>query len=127
MQAKRCASAGRTGGIGARGEDAAAAYLRREGYTVLARNYKTKVGEIDIIATRKNTVYFFEVKSRGAGSLIDPMEAVSPRQMKRIRRAAEWYLVRHPQYGRRAASFGVIGIHHDKVPAQIECLLDAFE
>ena len=127
MQAKRCAPADSTRVVGTTGEDAAAAYLLREGYIILARNYKTKVGEIDLIAMKKNTVCFFEVKSRGAGSLIDPMEAVTPRQMKRIRRAAEWYLVRHPQRARRALSFGVIGVHHDKTPVQIECLLDAFE
>jgi len=68
--------------------------LRLTGHRILARNYKTPVGEIDLIAKRGNTVSFIEVKARADSQAA--AEAITPKQRRRIQRAAEMYLVHHP-------------------------------
>ncbi len=116
-----------TQSAGAEGERLAVAYLIEHGFKVLGRNYRTKFGEIDIIAGKSGVVHFIEVKARGGGSLIDPLEAVTPAKMKRVRRAAEHYLLKNPRVERMPCSFGVIGIDLTRMPPRIECVLDAFE
>jgi putative endonuclease len=72
-------------------EYVAAAFLTVKGYRILKLRYKTKVGEIDLIAKRGGVICFVEVKYRS--SLDDACAAVSPQSMSRIRRAAEHYLL----------------------------------
>ena len=79
---------------GRRAEALCAWLLRLKGYRILARNWRTPVGEADIVARRGRLLVFVEVKARpshGAG-----IEAVSPRQRRRVRRAAEVYVSAHP-------------------------------
>ena len=64
-----------------------------KGYRILARRYKTKVGEIDVIARRGHLIAMIEVKYRR--SVVDGIEAVTPRAQARIRRAADHYLLAH--------------------------------
>ena len=116
-----------TRSAGQAGEQLAVDYLIARGFALLGRNYRTKFGEIDIIAKRKGVVYFIEVKARGWGSLIDPLEAVTPAKAKRLRRVAEHYLLKNPRIERMPCSFAVIGIDHTVMPPHIECVLDAFE
>jgi len=75
-------------------ESLTALYLWLTGHRVMARNYKTKVGEIDLIARRKNTLSFIEVKARTDADLA--AEAITPKQRRRIQRTAEWYLTQNP-------------------------------
>ena len=112
---------------GLEGEDAAAVYLKQKRFTIIERNFRASRGEIDIIAKRGKTLYFLEVKARGAGSIIDPMEAVTKRKQESIRRTAEYYLLHNPKMEKMPCSFGVIGIDHSYCPPRIECILDAFE
>jgi putative endonuclease len=88
------------------GERLAAFRLLLTGYRILARRYRTKVGEIDLIARRGNVVAFVEVKRRGA--LAAGLEAVTPQAQARIRRAAEAYIQRHPALAERALRFDVM-------------------
>jgi len=69
-------------------------YLRAGGYTILATNYKTKVGEVDIIAKKGNIISFTEVKARPTKA--QAAEAVTARQQNRIQRAAEHFLMYKP-------------------------------
>lgn len=75
-------------------ERLAALALLFTGHRVLARNYKTKVGEVDLIAKRGNVVSFVEVKARAGHAAA--AEAVGPRQRQRIQRAAEQFLMHQP-------------------------------
>lgn len=111
---------------GLEGEEIAVVYLKNNKFKVIDRNFRSKMGEIDLIATRKKTLYFFEVKARGENSIIDPIEAVTPQKQKKIRRTAEYYLMKHPMFEKLPCSFGVIGIDHSSHPPKIECILDAF-
>lgn len=70
--------------LGTVGENLACAVLKKEGYHILARNYKTPQGEIDIIAKKKRHISFVEVKSRTAASLLRAQDALTQKQMKRI-------------------------------------------
>jgi putative endonuclease len=90
------------------GERLAALRLMLAGYRILARRYRTKVGEIDLIARRGNVVAFVEVKRRA--ELATGLEAVTPQARIRIRRAAELYLRRNPALAERTLRFDVIVI-----------------
>lgn len=71
-------------------ESVAAWILRLKGYRILARRYKTPVGEVDIIARRGKTTVFVEVKARAA--MDDALQSISPQSRARITRAAEHFL-----------------------------------
>lgn len=78
--------------LGAWGEEQAVTYLRNQGITILARNYRTPVGEIDIIARQKQLLLFIEVKTRRGTAFGTPQEAVGLRKQQQIIRTAHWYL-----------------------------------
>ena len=77
---------------GAWGEDYAAAYLRRHGYRILARNYSCRFGEIDLIAWDKSVLCFVEVKTRTNTQMGLPREYVTAGKQARIRKTALFYL-----------------------------------
>jgi len=97
-----------TRGLGQDWEDAAARILRRAGYRILERNYRTKVGEIDIIAQEGDVLCFIEVKGRSALGFGLPEEAVNLEKQRRILRAAEWFLLRRK--GETTCRFDVVSI-----------------
>lgn len=76
---------------GSQAEDLAAAQLQAEGWTILARNHRVAGVEVDLIAARSGRVRFVEVKARRSGTPAE--EAVSPRQIGRLRRAGEVWLL----------------------------------
>ena len=81
---------------GAAGEVMAARYLRKKGYTLIAANYRTRFGEIDIIAADKKYIAFVEVKLRSGAAIYTPEEAVTPQKQQKIVKAAMQYLQLHP-------------------------------
>ena len=81
------------GEAGLSGEDAACQYLEQKGYQILRRNFRTYVGEIDIIASKGPTLSFIEVKTRSSEQFGKPREAVTFGKQKKIRRSTETYLV----------------------------------
>ena len=80
--------------LGKTGEDLAVAEVGRRGYAVLARRYRTRHGEIDIVARDGDTVVFVEVKVRTTAERGTAAEAVTPAKQRRLVRMAEDYLVR---------------------------------
>jgi putative endonuclease len=106
--------------LGRRGEDLAATYLEREGWQIVERNHRTRAGEIDLIATRRGTLAFCEVKTLvarrappGSGPA-DPLECVGPAKRIRLRRLARAWLAQ-ARSGRttnwhRAVRLDVIGV-----------------
>lgn len=67
-------------------------YLKRKGYTIVANNYKNKIGEIDIIAKYNDTIVFVEVKGRMSRAFGDPFEAINYQKQRKIRMVATMYL-----------------------------------
>ena len=85
--------------IGDHGEDFAAHMLEDAGYQILDRNYRTRVGEIDIIAIKDGVLHFIEVKTRTADDFGYPADAVTEEKQRSIRRSAECYLTgRHAMW-----------------------------
>lgn len=112
--------------LGAWGEDQAVLYLQQKGLKIVARNFTTPVGEVDIIARTRKELIFIEVKTRRSNAYGTPAEAVGPRKQRQIVRAAQWYLAQ--QKSRLQPRFDVIGVMpgaNDQ--AQIEHLPAAFE
>ena len=106
---------------GMRGELIAAVYLMVKGYRVLARRYKTPVGEIDLIVARRNRLAFVEVKARAFES--EAVLAVSAKQQQRIKRAAGHYISRQKAQIIGEIGFDVIAISPWKLPRHYK---DAF-
>jgi len=106
---------------GLRGESAAVAALEDRGYVIRERNFRTPVGEIDVIAEEGGALCFIEVKWRRTAERGHPGEAVTREKQRRLARAAEWYVSRH---GRApcVCRFDVVGILNDR----IEIYRDAF-
>ncbi|MEO0392513.1 MAG: YraN family protein [Pseudomonadota bacterium] len=77
---------------GRRAESLAAIWLQIKGYRILARRFKTPVGEIDLIVQRGAVIAFVEVKARG--NKTDALQALNAQSRARITRAADWYLAR---------------------------------
>ena len=84
-----------TAETGRAGERAAAEYLRRAGYEICALNWRSGRYELDIVARKAGIVHFVEVKTRRAGGLTTPEEAITPRKFASLRRAAEAYMAQH--------------------------------
>lgn len=82
--------------IGSIGEESVCSYLIEKGYTVIARNYRIKGGEIDIIAENSDYIAFVEVKSRRPGSMVSGFEAVNKRKQGLIIKTAGDYCIKHP-------------------------------
>ncbi|GHH52145.1 YraN family protein [Streptomyces candidus] len=98
------------GNLGRYGEDLAARRLAEVGMTVLARNWRCRAGEIDIVARDGDAIVVCEVKTRRSGPFQHPMEAVTPRKAERLRTLAELWLYEHggpPPGGARIDLVGV--------------------
>ncbi len=80
------------GVTGKKGEDMVASFLRKNGYTLIKRNYISRFGEIDIIAQKGELLLFIEVKTRGENSVVSPRESVDSHKIRRMTLTAEDYL-----------------------------------
>ncbi|HEV2063314.1 MAG TPA: YraN family protein [Thermoanaerobaculia bacterium] len=112
-------------GVGQEWEDAAARHLQHEGYRILARNYRTKAGEIDFVAEDGATLCFIEVKARRTPTFGSPAEAVTPEKQRRIWNAAQLYL--RKARVRPVCRFDVIAIDASGASARVNLLRGAFE
>lgn len=81
--------------VGAIGEKIASGFLKGRGYKVIDANYRTTLGEIDLIARKGKTIVFVEIKTRATSSLGPPLLSVTPRKQRHIVRAALIYLKTH--------------------------------
>lgn len=111
--------------LGRIGEDTAVRYLTTEGYSIIARNLRTPVGEIDIIARKALHIIFVEVKTRRSLAYGSPQEAVGARKQRQIIRAAQWYLS-DAQNRLLQPRFDVIAILYSTSSPQIEHIINAF-
>lgn len=94
--------------VGREGEALAASYLEAAGYAIVARNVRTKLGEIDLIARDGHVLVFVEVKSRRSERFGRGVDAVDARKQARLRRLAEAYL--GTRSGSEAVRFDVVDV-----------------
>jgi putative endonuclease len=104
-------------------ESKASALLLMKGYRILARRFRSPMGEIDIVARRRGVLVFIEVKARA--SYDNAVEAVSDRQRRRIVAAAEYWLASHPKEGQGDIRFDVVIVTPGKIPQHIPNAFDA--
>lgn len=102
-------------------EALAAMALRAKGYRILARNFKTKSGEIDIIARKGNLIAFVEVKARR--DMMAALDAVGHESRSRIDAAADQWLSKQPDYHLLSQRFDIIAVQPWQWPKHFE---DAF-
>lgn len=118
-------------GVGARGEDIAAAYLAAEGLEIVARNWRQSTGEVrgelDLVALdhATATVVVCEVKTRRSDRFGGPLAAVTPRKQAQIRAITVAFL-RAGELPYRTVRFDVVGVRLDAVPPRIEHVRAAF-
>ena len=111
---------------GKTGEDLAVSFLKEQGYTIVERNYKTLLGEIDIIAKEKGVICFVEVKTRSSHAMGTGFDAISSRKQRKMSQAALSFL-KHKRLLDREARFDAISILSDKEAGiQIDIIKDAF-
>lgn len=113
--------------VGKAGEDLACAELQRRGYVILDRRYRTRDGEIDIVARDGGVLVFVEVKTRRSSRFGLPRTAVTALKQHRVSRMAADYLARrHPRA--RACRFDVVEITLDRDGCpHVEVLTSAFD
>lgn len=100
-------------------------YLQRQGIRILERNYRTPVGEIDIIARKGKTLLFIEVKTRRTPAFGTPQEAVGPTKQRQIVRTAQWFLASGQGRGLQPR-FDVLAVRPEEGSARIEHIENAF-
>lgn len=112
--------------FGAQSEDLAVWYLKKNGYKILEQNYRTRLGEIDIIAKEKKTIVFVEVKSRRSIRYGSPKWSVTHQKQRKISMVALQYLKKTRQID-AAARFDVVAVISNRDEPQIEVVKNAFE
>ncbi len=112
--------------LGREGEASAERFLRKRGYRILERNYRTRYGELDIIARDGATLVFVEVKARRSRAFGTPAEAVGHRKQSNLTLAAGLYMEERRLHD-IPVRFDVVGIIGEGPSAQIELLRNAFD
>ncbi len=111
--------------LGQRGEDLAAAYLQKKGYKIIQRNFKTLIGEIDIIARDRDVLVFIEVKTRESLEYGHPFESVNKNKKRKIANVAMLYLKRLKDIP--PCRFDVVSVYYEQGRAEFNLIQDAFE
>ena len=112
--------------LGRKSETLAAKHLKKKGYKIVTKNYRTKLGEIDIIARDSGTLVFVEVKARQTAQYGPPKAAVTYHKQRKISMVALAYL-KATQQMQTAARFDVVSIDYSKDQPIIEVIKNAFE
>ena len=112
--------------LGKSGEKAACALLKKNGYKILVRNYKNKLGEIDIIAYDKDTLCFIEVKSRQTDKFGLPQEAIFASKQRKISKVALSFLKENNLFDKKAR-FDVVSVIYSEEKPRLDLIKNAFE
>jgi putative endonuclease len=103
---------------GSKGEELAAQHLLRRGFDIVERNFRTRWGELDVIAFDGRTLVFCEVKCRRVpedAASVDPFESVHPAKRRQVRRmAARWLVERRDRPLAQELRFDAIGVTLDR-------------
>lgn len=111
--------------LGKQGEEIAADWLQANGFTLQHRNWRFGSLEIDIIATKGKFLCFIEVKTRNFSKYIHPEDGVTRKKFKKLQRAADEYLFRHPGHPWIQYYIVAITLHGNREP-EIFLIEDVF-
>ena len=111
--------------MGEAGEDLAAVALKKQGYKILERNWRSPLGEVDLIARHGKFLVLVEVKTRRGSRFGEPQEAVSPAKQNKLRRLADYYL-REKRLKEVPVRFDVVGVTFYNENHEMEIIKNAF-
>ena len=111
--------------LGEKGEGLAVKFLKKNGYKIIEKNYKTPLGEIDIIARENDVLAFVEVKTRESLEFGQPFESVNLSKRRKIANVATLYLKRLKEIPQ--CRFDVVSINYENSKPELELIKDAFE
>ena len=129
MRGKKLADAGPVDhrqSLGKRGEDLACAELEKRGYVIVDRRFRTRCGELDIVARDEGVLVFVEVKARSSSNFGTPLESVTWQKQQRISRMAEAYLCAKRMAG-TACRFDVVAVVEQQGTSTVELMKGAFD
>lgn len=110
--------------LGSKGEDIAVELLKGKGYKIIFRNYRTPLGEADIIVKDKDTIVFVEVKARSGDAFGQPFEAVNHKKQEKFRKIALYYL-KHNKI-ELPVRFDVVSILSKNGKTEVTHIMEAF-
>lgn len=110
--------------LGSKGEDIAVNFLKQKGYKTLHRNYKTPLGEVDVIVKDNDTIVFVEVKARSSDAFGQPFEAVDYRKQQKLKKIALYYLKQNKIES--SIRFDVVSIISKDGKAEVNHIVEAF-
>lgn len=113
-------------GFGIQGEDDTARFLEARGYSIRARNFRCRYGELDVIAEKDDTLCFVEVRMRSTAIWGDPSDTVSGAKQRRLVKTALHYILAHGMKG-KMIRFDVVSIVGRGKDAVMEHLPNAFD
>jgi len=111
--------------LGDKGEGLAVGFLRKQGYRIIKQNFRTRIGEIDVIAADEETLVFIEVKTRESLQYGRPFEAVDRFKRKKIANVALQYLKTLDEIP--PCRFDIVSIYFEQGRPEFELIKDAFE
>ena len=112
---------------GRRAEELALRFLKRQGLKPVARNYRCRAGEIDLVMTKAGTVVFVEVRSRTSRAFVSPKETVDWRKQRRLAKVAAWFLRSRRDLAGARVRFDVVSVTNPDYSAKMEWIRNAFE
>lgn len=110
---------------GRSGEEKAGKHLKKLGYRIIEKNFRTRFGEIDIIAEDGEYLVFVEVKTRTSSRFANPEDYVDERKQRKILKSAQIYLLQY-SLNERKCRFDVVSVSDTDKDAKIEVFKDAF-
>lgn len=112
--------------LGREGESLAGRYLQGQGFRILERNYRCRLGEIDLIAQKGDDLFFIEVKSRRSTDSVSPLELVPHSKQVHISKVAQHYFAARKSAGRQGR-FALVMIDYGKSLPTCELVPDIFD
>lgn len=111
---------------GAKGELLAEAFLKKQGYRIVERNFRCKFGEIDLVGYRKGVLSFIEVKTRSSDAFGQPIDSVNKAKQRRLVRLANYYLYKKKASDALPCRFDVVSILMKDGKPEIDFFPNAF-
>lgn len=113
---------------GKRWEDFAARFVSLRGTTIIARRYRCRFGEIDLIGRQKDALVIFEVRARRRAAIVSALESVDASKQRKIRSTARFFLARHPALADLPTRFDIVAIEGIDCPKpRVRWIQNAFD
>jgi putative endonuclease len=109
-------------------ESRAADYLEQQGLTILARGYRCRLGELDLVCRDERHLVIVEVRARGTDSYCSAVESIGPMKRRRIVQATRYWLMRHAEWQAAPVRFDVVAFEAvDTADARFHWIKNAFD